>query len=148
MRLELCLGSIEKKGEVIFKWFPDFKTKMENYFGEWKSEPPKIVPIKLQDNLLCPVRAFKLYLKKRPAVKPDNPYRVWFVMKSELFCLVRDTIKESFNFDPRSQARGFDANTHVKCHDLRKFACSYSRKYVYRTSKSLAQRLGSRPFTT
>ena len=93
-----------KNGEVIFKWFPDFKAKMESYFGDWKSDPPKIAPIRLQDKLLCPVRAFKLYLKKRPSEKPDNPYRVWFVRKSALSCLVRDTIKASFRFDPRSQA--------------------------------------------
>ena len=31
-----------KKGEVSFKWFPDFKAKMESYFGDWKSDPPKI----------------------------------------------------------------------------------------------------------
>ena len=49
-----------EKGEVIFKWFPDFKAKMESYFGDWKSDPPKIAPILLQDKRLCPVRAFKL----------------------------------------------------------------------------------------
>ena len=67
-----------EKGEVIFKWFPDFKAKMESYFGDRKSDPPKIAPILLQDKRLFPVRAFKLYLKKRPSF-PDNPYHVWYV---------------------------------------------------------------------
>ena len=54
-----------RKGEVIFSWFPGFKAKMETYFKDWTSEPPKIVPILSQDNRLCPVRAFKLYIEKR-----------------------------------------------------------------------------------
>ena len=113
------------------------------------NQNPKISPIRLPDNLLCPVRAFEIFLQKRPAAEPGNPYVVWLVMKSTLSCLVRRTIKESFElFDPRSQARGFDPNTRVKCHDLRKYACSYSRKYVDRTGKSLAQRVGSKTFTT
>ena len=147
MRLELYLFFSWKRDEVIFKWFPGFKAKMEAYFGDWKSDPPKIAPILLQDNRLCPVRAFKLYLKKRPSF-PGNRYPVWYLRKSAISCLVRETIKDSFKFGSRSHAGGFDENTLVKCHDLRKFACSYSRKYLDRNSKSLARRVGSKTFTT
>ena len=140
-------GYYWKRNEVIFNWFPGFTAKMEAYFGDWISDPPKISPISLPDNSLCPVRAFKLYLEKRPA-KPGNRYPVWYLRKSAISCLVRATIKDSFKFGSRSHAGSFDVNTYVTCHDFRKFACSYSRKYVDRTSKSLALRVGSKTFTT
>ena len=136
-----------RKGEVIFSWFPGFKAKMETYFKDWTSEPPKIVPILSQDNRLCPVRAFKLYIEKRPD-KPRHKYPVWYLRKSAISWLVRETINDSIKFGSRSHAGSFDESTPVKCHDFRKFACSYSRKYVDRTSKSLAQRVGSKTFTT
>ena len=49
---------------------------------------------------------------------------------------------------PRSHAGESDSNTKASVHDLRKFACSYSRKYLYCSSKSLAKRVGSKSFST
>ena len=151
MRLELS-GYSWKNGEVIFKWFPGFKAKMESYFGDWKSDPPKIAPILSRDKRLCPVRAFKLYLEERPPARRVGPpglkYPVWYLRKSAISCLVRETIKDSFKFGSCSHAGGFDENTIVKCHDLQKSACSYSRKYLDRNRKSLARRVGSKTFTT
>ena len=126
---------------------PRFQSKDGSLLWGLISDPPKISPILQQDKRLCPVRAFKLYLEKRPA-DPGNRYPVWYLRKSAISCLVRETIKDSFKFGSRSHAGSFDENTPVKCHDFRKFACSYSRKYVDRTSKSLAQRVGSKTFTT
>ena len=142
-------GFYRRRNEVIFSWFPGFSAKMETFFGDWMSDPPKISPISrsLPDHRLCPVRAFNLYMAKRPD-EPNNPYPVWYLRKSAISYLVRATIKDSFRFGSRSHAGRVDVNAYVSCHHFRKFACSYSRKYVDRTSMSLARRVGSKTFTT
>ena len=135
-----------RRNEVVFTWFPGFLAKMEKDFGSWKSDPPKISPIVQGDTRLCPVRAFRLFLDTRPEKR--DPVRLWLLRKSAISCLVRNTIKASFEFAPRSHAGESDSNTKVSVHDLRKFACSYSRKYLYRSSKSLAKRVVSKSFST
>ena len=118
----------------MFTWFPGFLAKMEKDFRSWKSDPHKISPIEQGDTRLCPVRAFRRFLDTRP--EDRDPVRLWLLSKSAISGLVCDTIKASFKFAPRSHAGDADSNTKVSVHELRKFACSYSRKYLYRSSKS------------
>ena len=129
---------------AVFHWFPEFLAKMENDFGSWKSEAPRISPIVGDDVLLCPVRALHIYLDLLPAER--DPKRFWLIRKSDISLLVRDNIKTSFRFAPRTHAGVSALNTKVSVHDLRKFACSYSRKYLVYPRAALAKRVGSKSF--
>ena len=119
---------------------------MEKDFGRWKSESPRITPIVERDNRLCPVRALNIYLDLLPAER--DPKRFWLIRKSEISLLVRDNITTSFRFAPHTHAGVSDPNTKVSVHDLRKFACSYSRKYLAFPRAALANRVGSKSFIT
>ena len=48
-------------GMIKFRWFDGFKAKAESFWRNWLSSHPRIVPISSQNNLLCPVRAFRCF---------------------------------------------------------------------------------------
>ena len=52
----------------------------------------------------------------------------------------------SYAYVPPSHARGSRTPTKITVHNLRKFACSYSRKYLPGTDILLAKRVGSSSF--
>ena len=118
---------------------------MEKDFGKWKSEAPRISSIIGRDKRLCPLRALKIYLNLLPAER--DPKQFWLIRKSAVSLLVRENIMTSFRFAPHTHAGVSSLNTKVTVHDLRKFACSYSRKYLVRPRATLAKRVGSKSFT-
>ena len=133
---------------IKFSWPTGFLTKMEGRIPNWTAQPPSIFPIDAPDKRLCPVRAFRRYLEfPEPNNRNRNSERLWLLIKSQVSCLVRNNIKASFAYAPQGYVGGSRSPPKVTVHDLRKFACSYSRKYLPGTKSSLAKRVGSRAFT-
>ena len=133
-------------GSISFKWFPAFKAKWERDPSIWKSELPKISPITSGDIRLCPVRAFRLYKNSNP-LKPD-PARLFPFRKNQISCLVRSTIIDSIRIALPSCSEQDLIDFNVKVHHLRKFAASYSRKYLRFPYKDLAKWVGSKAHVT
>ena len=157
----ICLNTGRRVGEVAaiegfsnvrdgikFSWPTGFLAKMEGRIPNWTAQPPSIFPIDAPDKRLCPVRAFRRYLEfPEPNDRNRNSERLWLLLKSQVSCLVRNNIKASLAYAPHGLVGGSRSPPKVTVHDLRKFACSYSRKYLPGSKSALAKRVGSRTFT-
>ena len=125
---------------VSFNWFEGFLAKAESHLSQWNSTLPKIVSISDDDKRLCPVRAFKIFYAVRRA--PAMQGGLWPCGKISLSYLVRDLICESIWWaHPELPA---DRIPKVSCHDIRKMACSYSRKYFNRPWSELCDWVGTK----
>ena len=78
---------------MVFRWFPGFLALWERDLQVWKLAPPRFFPIKTGNKRLCPIRAFKPYLKSKPVKREAD--RTWPFRKITISYLVRDTIKDS-----------------------------------------------------
>ena len=131
--------------DIVLCWYPGFLAKMENGYGEWQSELPRISPILRGDKRLCPVRAFHIYIASDQ--RKFDPQRMWPYRKNALSCLVRELIKDSIRITHPNMREAEIKDLEISVHDLRKYACSYSRQYFSSPKEDLAKRVGSMSFT-
>ena len=72
---------------------------------------------------------------------------MWPYRKTTLYCLVRDLIKDSIRITRPYMWESEIDDLEVSVHELRKYACSYSRQYFSSPKEDLAKRVGSKSFT-
>ena len=131
-------------GEIKFYWFEGFLAKAESHLSQWSSIPPKIVPISAEDRRLCPVRAFNIFYSDRMA--PVYEGGMWPHGKIDLSYLVKNTVYNSFRWAHPEVPD--DLPPRIRCHDFRKLACSYSRKFLKGTWKDLCDWVGTKIHNT
>ena len=135
----------ESQGSVLRFSVPDsHRSKNERRgFTPEDSTVLSLVAVHPGDELLCPVRALKIYFEKRNSlVNRANDFRLWMDSKEILSYAISSLIIEA-----RAAAGRTDF---VKCgpHHLRKFAASYSKACWNRTYKQvLYKRMGSKSMT-
>ena len=131
-------------GMIKFRWFDGFKAKAESFWRNWLSSHPRIVPISSQNNLLCPVRAFRCFYACNSV--PAWEGGMWPLGKIKLSYLVRDTVIESFGWAHPGVPT--DNWRKPKCHDFRKLACSYSRSFFTAPWSQLCDLVGTKAWET
>ena len=123
---------------VSLSWLPDFTAKYHS--ADFRPDPPRISKsTDAQERLLCPVRAWEHYIKRRAVIANSaNPLRFWPMSGKALTLEFKKLIKDSRKFVGKSDK--------VACgpHQMKKLACSYSKKYFPRSSKLLFKRVGSK----
>ena len=129
---------------IKFRWFDGFKAKAESFWRIWLSSFLRIVPISSQNNLLCPVRAFRCFYACNS--EPAWEGGMWPLGKIKLSYLVCDTVIESFGWAHHDEpTENFPS---VKCHDFRKLACSYSRSFFTAPWSLLCDLVGTKAWET
>jgi len=135
----------EAQGSILRFSVPDShrsKNEMRGFIPE-DSTVLSLVSAHPGDELLCPVRALKIYLERRDTLENRaNDFRLWMDSKEILSYAISSLIIEA-----RAAAGHTDF---VKCgpHHLRKFAASYSKACWGRSFKQvLFKRMGSKSMT-
>ena len=87
---------------VFLKWSPDFTAKYHS--ADFQPDPPLLTKsTDRQERLLCPVRAWDFYIKRRRAISNSaNPSRLWPTSTGNLTLEFRNLIKESRKFVNKS----------------------------------------------
>ena len=128
---------------VILNWIAGFLAKAQREFLDWTPKLPQIVASPVPHDLLCPVRAFRIYHKLRLA-KGRSAYNgmLWSASKINLSYLVIGTVKNSIRLAHPGISN--EDVPKVGCHHFRKLACSYSWKFFNGTLDSLCERVGTK----
>ena len=123
---------------VILNWIAGFLAKAQREFLDWTPKLPQIVASPVPHDLLCPVRAFRIYHKLRLA-KGRSAYNgmLWSASKINLSYLVIGTVKNSIRLAHPGISN--EDVPKVGCHHFRKLACSYSWKFFNGTLDSLCE---------
>ena len=127
-----------KKGRVFLHWLPSFMAKNES--KDFRAEFPSISSMDTessQDQLLCPVRAWKIFKDKRPADCPPDSF--WGIdtraLSARFISLVTDARKSV----------GLSGKISTGPHQMRKLAASYGMKFLCSSVDDqllLAKRMG------
>ena len=132
---------------VILNWIAGFLAKAQREFLDWTPKLPQIVASPIPHDLLCPVRAFRIYHKLRLA-KGRDAYNgmLWSASKINLSYLVIGTVKNAIRLaHPGIPNKDVPK---VGCHHFRKLAISFSWKYFKGTLDSLCDRVGTKSTAT
>ena len=121
-----------RKGDkVILKWLPLFRAKWESIdFHPEQPSVSRLVPLPGGDDLLCPVRAWGIFVRRRMGIRNyvDNA-RFWPCSMYALTYFCKRVIKDSLVF------AGNSANCPMGPHQFRKLASSLSRKFFQETER-------------
>ena len=123
---------------VILKWLPEFRAKRDS--SDFRPDEPSISILSSSDeseSLLCPVRAWRIYLLRRPRVVNrfnDNCFWPWG--KIEMTYVFKSLVADARNF------AGIPDEVPIGPHQMRKFAASYSRTYLHSTDEGLFKKMG------
>ena len=129
-----------KGNQVYLKWLPGFSAKCESdRFTAKEPTLSKLVPFKSDDELLCPMRAWKIFCKRRLEVVNhfDND-RFWPVSKTSLTYSCKKVIRDAL----RWAGKPLDVPTGP--HQFRKISTSLSRKFFNISEDALACKVGSK----
>ena len=125
---------------VILKWLPLFRAKWESIdFHPEQPSVSRLVPLPGGDDLLCPVRAWGIFVRRRMGIRNyvDNA-RFWPYSMYALTYFCKRVIKDSLVF------AGNSANCPMGPHQFRKLASSLSRKFFQEPEKVLYRKMGSK----
>ena len=129
------------KGNTVYlRWLPGFSAKWESdRFVAKEPTLSKLVPFKSGDELLCPVRAWKIFCRRRVnIVNRFNDDRFWPVSKTSLSYICKRVIKDAL----RWAGKPLDVPTGP--HQFRKISTSLSRKFFKMSEDALACKVGSK----
>ena len=132
--------SCRKGNKVILKWLPLFRAKWES--ADFHPEQPsvsRLVPLPGGDILLCPVRAWGVFVRKRMTIRNymDND-RFWPCSMYALSYFCKRVVKDSVKFAGKSVVGP------VGPHQFRKLAGSLSRKFFTDSERVLYNKMGSK----
>ena len=112
--------------EISLLWIPGFKAKYAS--RKFSPEHPSIRPLDSSvdsELLLCPVRAWWIFLGRRPSVTNSKDDRCfWSISQGSLPHLFVKLIRKALQF------AGRPAKISVGPHQMRKLAASYSRNFL------------------
>lgn len=137
---EIQRVSCRKGNKVILKWLPLFRAKWES--ADFHPEQPsvsRLVPLPGEDVLLCPVRAWSVFVRKRMTIRNyvDND-RFWPCSMYALTYFCKRVVKDSVKFAGKSLVGP------VGPHQFRKLAGSLSRKFFTDSERVLYNKMGSK----
>ena len=136
---EIHRVALVKGNTVYLRWLPGFSAKWESErFTAKEPTLTKLVPFKSGDDLLCPVRAWKIFCVKRVrVVNRFNNDRFWPISKISLTYTCKRVIRNAL----RWAGKPLDCPTGP--HQFRKVSTSLSRKYFRASEEALAKKVGS-----
>ena len=111
---------------ITLLWLPEFLAKYEQ--ASFRPDHPSILPLTSDDEsdlLLCPVRAWSIFLRRRsqvPGSRDDE--RLWTHQESSLSYLFKQVSIEA------DLVSGGSAGPGLGPHQMRKFAASYSKAFL------------------
>ena len=129
------------KGNTVYlRWLPGFSAKWESdRFTAKEPSLSRLVPLKSGDELLCPVRAWNIFCRRRlQVVNRFNNDRFWPVSKSSLTYICKRVIRDALRW------AGKPLNVPTGPHQFRKISTSLSRKFFKGTEDTLANKVGSK----
>ena len=120
---------------VKFDWSRDFKAKYEG--PKKRSDLPSVSALGDRD-LLCPVRAFSIYYRRRAKlVSRRYGHRLWPYGLCRISFLIKRLIKNALKW------KGKNYNIPIGPHQVRKLAVSLSWKYFRCSEMQLYKKVGS-----
>ena len=128
------------KGNIVYlRWLLDFSAKWESVrFTAKEPTLSKLVPLRSGDDLLCPVRAWKIFCVKRLNVTNRfNNDRFWPISKISLSLVCKKVIGDALRW------AGKPLDCPMGPHQFRKVSTSLSRKYFRASEEVLAKKVGS-----
>ena len=129
------------KGNIVYlRWLLGFSAKWESdRFTAKEPSLSKLVPLRSGDDLLCPVRAWKIFCVKRlRIINRFNNDRFWPISKIFLTYVCKRVIRDAL----RWAGKPLDCPTGP--HQFRKIGTSLSRKYFRASEEVLAKKVGSK----
>ena len=129
------------KGNIVYlRWLLGFSAKWESdRFTAKEPSLSKLVPLRSGDDLLCPVRAWKIFCVKRlRIINRFNNDRFWPISKISLTYVCKRVIRDAL----RWAGKPLDCPTGP--HQFRKISTSLSRKYFRASEEVLAKKVGSK----
>ena len=142
----LSLESVVIGDRITLKWLPSFRPKHDT--EDFRPDHPSISTLKsaeVSDCLLCPVRAWKAFVKWRSSKMTSfRKDCLWPVLQSSLRGQFKSVVAAS------RDVAGVTGTTSIGPHQFRKLAASYSMNYLVSSSRDealLARRMGSSSMT-
>ena len=129
------------KGNIVYlRWLQAFSAKWESdRFTAKEPTLSKLAPLRSGDDLLCPVRAWKIFCVKRlNVINRFNNDRFWPISKISLTLVCKKVIRDAL----RWAGKPLDCPTGP--HQFRKVSTSLSRKYFRASEEVLAKKVGSK----
>ena len=127
---EISVSSI-KVNKVILRWLPNFRAKWESH--DFHPEEPslsRLKPLEGADILLCPVRAWEIFVKKRAIyVNSFNNNRFWPISQKYLTNACYNVARQSIRLAGKSE------ECPMGPHQFRKLGNSLSRKFFNNLKK-------------
>ena len=129
----------EGSSKIVLLWLSSFTPK--HFTPTFHPEHPSIHALDpdIEDRSLCPVRAWKIYKERRRifTIKALS-HRFWILSRGDLSKQFRLLVRDSRQFV------GKDLSVPMGPHQMRKLACSYSKKFWPRASSTLFTATGSK----
>ena len=125
--------------KTVLHWLPSFTPKHFTRF--FHPDHPSFYSLDpaIEDRSLCPFRAWRIYVEKRQAFTHEPlAHRLWILSRGDLTLTFKDLVKESRQFV------GKHTQVPMGPHNMRKFACSYSKCHWPRSSSKLFTAIGSK----
>ena len=137
---EISRISSIKGNTVILRWLPNFRAKWDSH--DFHPEEPslsRLKPLEGADILLCPVRAWEIFVKKRAIyVNSFNNNRFWPISQKYLTNACKKVVRKSIRLAGKSE------DCPMGPHQFRKLGNSLSRKFFNKPEKTLFKKVGSK----
>ena len=136
--------SVPDNDSIFIQWLPGFSAK--SHSQKFSPEPPSIEALNSpnpNDNLLCPVRAFRIYLERISKVpKMSNIIHLWDHGKNKGRVNIQKLSRIFIKVVEYSRIHsGIFENTSVGPHQSRKWAASYGSKLCNNESDEIKMRV-------
>ena len=129
----------ETSSKIVLLWLSSFTPK--HFTPTFHPEHPSIHALDpaIEDRSLCPVRAWKIYKERRRmfTIKVLS-HRFWILSRGDLSKQFQLLVRDSRKFVDK------DMSVPMGPHQMRKLACSYSKKFWPHASSSLFTATGSK----
>ena len=129
----------ETSSKIVLLWLSSFTPK--HFTPTFHPEHPSIHALDpaIEDRSLCPVRAWKIYKERRRmfTIKVLS-HRFWILSRGDLSKQFQLLVRDSRKFVDK------DLSVPMGPHQMRKLACSYSKKFWPHASSSLFTATGSK----
>ena len=129
----------EDSTNIVLLWLSSFTPK--HFTPTFHPQHPSFYALDplIEDRSLCPVRAWKIYKERRSVftIKALS-HRFWILSRNDLSKQFRSLVRDSRIFV------GKDTAVPMGPHQMRKLACSYSKKFWPHASSDLFTATGSK----